>query len=410
MTSGASRVLYVLSALVFAGCGRIGVDYVPHASPKAGTSAVERDASMPDAATPEPTDAASEAGSDANAPDASAPDAESPDADSPDASAPQDAGATDASVADCRLTVSGTDVAYRIGELAMLQGTHMLTLVGTGLCAAPAGCTLNHGSDVAQASCAISRCQMWESIDAGGGWLSLRNANSGACLYIPDTADGTSAITWECAVSNKTRWHVACAGGDTWYLISEHSGKPLAGDGTTAPGAGIVQSGQTPSTAHRFRITSNPAAFDVVMRNAETDASSTWRYTTTAPAPSWSQSSYDDSGWSMGPGAFGDTARGFTAARTSWTSSDIWLRRSFVLSRIPATLTANVFHDENVEIYVNGVSAATLSGWSQGYRAVDLPSAVMSALVVGTNTIAVHCRNTSAPQFIDVGLVTYTWQ
>jgi hypothetical protein len=151
-------------------------------------------------------------------------------------------------------------------------------------------------------------------------------------------------------------------------------------------------------------------AFNVVIASAETDANAVWRYTFSTPTVSWNQPSFDDSGWSSGPGGFGDTDRDYTRARTAWTGSDIWLRRSFSLSSIPSALTVKVYHGEGVDVFINGMVVASVTPWSHGYESFDVPASVISSPVVGSNTIAVHCRNTTDPQFIDVGLVTYTWQ
>jgi hypothetical protein len=182
---------------------------------------------------------------------------------------------------------------------------------------------------------------------------------------------------------------------------------PIGGDGSTAQDAGIVQGGSGATAQQRWRITPTTNPFTVVMANAESDANALWRYTATAPAASWNQRTFDDSSWAQGAGAFGDGDRAFTVSRTSWTSGDIWLRRAFSLSSVPSALSLKIFHDEQAEVYVNGVVVAMLTGWSQGYQTIDLPASALSALTVGSNTIAVHCRNTSPPQIIDVGLGRY---
>jgi hypothetical protein len=86
------------------------------------------------------------------------------------------------------------------------------------------------------------------------------------------------------------------------------------------------------------------------------------------------------------------------------------LRRNFTLSSLPPSLSVKVFHDESVEVFINGMVVAMIGNWTSGYRNVDVPASVLSSLVVGTNTVAVHCHNTSPPQFVDLGLVTYTWR
>ncbi|MES1180294.1 MAG: glycoside hydrolase family 2, partial [Verrucomicrobiota bacterium] len=89
-----------------------------------------------------------------------------------------------------------------------------------------------------------------------------------------------------------------------------------------------------------------------------------------------------------------------------WTTSDIWLRREVELpAELPARLAFDVFHDEDAEIYVNGVLAATTKGYNTGYEQIPLNEAGRAALKSGKNIIAVHCHQTTGGQYIDVGIV-----
>ena len=131
----------------------------------------------------------------------------------------------------------------------------------------------------------------------------------------------------------------------------------------------------------------------------------TWKYTTTAPASDWFTSAFSDTAWSSGLGAFGTIGN----RRTTWNTPDIWLRRTFnpgslTPSQLP-NLRFSVFHDENTEIYINGVLAATISGYNSNYALFSLTTAGQNAILPNaTNVLAVHCRQTSGGQFIDVGL------
>jgi hypothetical protein len=250
---------------------------------------------------------------------------------------------------------------------------------------------------------------MWESLDAGGGSYYLRNAKNGLCMYVADASDGTRLTDHECSGSDLMRWQAVCTGSNSWQLVNRASNLRLQASGTSANST-VIQSAQAANAAQRWTIRSNASAYDVVMTTGENSEGALWRYTSSAPGGSWMQTSFNDGSWSTGPGAFGSQARGFTPIRTNWTSSDIWLRRDFSLSTIPTSLTIKMFHDEAAEVYINGNLVVQLNRGSSGYEAVDVPSVVLGSLLVGSNLIAVHSQNNSAPQFIDVGLFNYTWR
>ena len=102
-----------------------------------------------------------------------------------------------------------------------------------------------------------------------------------------------------------------------------------------------------------------PLATTDVVPTSQT-APQTWRYTLTAPASTWTGAGFDDGGWQSGAGLFG---RKLPQARTQWTGDDIWMRKSFVLPAgvDPAQLRIKLFHNGNVDVYLNGERAA----WEQ---------------------------------------------
>lgn len=64
------------------------------------------------------------------------------------------------------------------------------------------------------------------------------------------------------------------------------------------------------------------------------------------------------------------------------------------------------FHcDEDGEVFINGVPAATLPGYTTDYVEVPISAAARAALTAGTNLIAVRAKNAGGGQYIDVGLV-----
>jgi hypothetical protein len=162
--------------------------------------------------------------------------------------------------------------------------------------------------------------------------------------------------------------------------------------------------------------------------------SATWRYTTTKPADDWLMPGFDDtpatgsagipagesarveknagidagapSIWKQGQSGFGTRGTPGAVIGTVWNTREIWLRREI---EIPADKLANVqlwlHHDEDAEIYINGVLVLRTRGFVTGYDAIPLNAAGKTALKPGKNLIAVHCRQTGGGQYIDVGLV-----
>ncbi len=133
-----------------------------------------------------------------------------------------------------------------------------------------------------------------------------------------------------------------------------------------------------------------------------------WRYTRSMPTGDWTQSTYDDHEWKVGPAGFGTVGTPGSVVRTDWNSSDIWLRREFTSPHSIAEST-NAFlrlhHDEDVEVYINGVLAVRAGRWTSGYVDVPMEAAAKTAIRKGTNNLAVHCHQNSGGQYVDVGII-----
>ena len=132
-----------------------------------------------------------------------------------------------------------------------------------------------------------------------------------------------------------------------------------------------------------------------------------WQYTTTTPAANWMSSSFNDSSWNSGSGAFGTANTPGISPNTTWNTSDIWLRRTFTM---PAGTFNNLkfllYHDEDIQVYVNGVLAYSAAGYITSYQTVDINPAALALLTPGaTINLAVHCHQTTGGQGVDVGLV-----
>lgn len=130
-----------------------------------------------------------------------------------------------------------------------------------------------------------------------------------------------------------------------------------------------------------------------------------WRFTTARPADDWAAPDFDDSAWDTGPGAFSERVRRTGPRRSLWNASDIWVRQEFSLASVPhGRLKVLLQHDDDAEVYVNGVRALVAEGANGGYDEFDAEAAAARALRQGRNVIAVHCRNTGGVQYLDAGL------
>lgn len=131
-----------------------------------------------------------------------------------------------------------------------------------------------------------------------------------------------------------------------------------------------------------------------------------WQYTLQKPEDSWCKPEFDASQWKPGFGGFGTEGTPGAIVRTEWKTPDIWLRCDVTLPDEKfMSLQFRLHHDEDAEIYINGVLAGTFTGYSTEYEEYPLTAERRSALKPGRNTIAVHCRQTGGSQYIDVGIV-----
>lgn len=136
------------------------------------------------------------------------------------------------------------------------------------------------------------------------------------------------------------------------------------------------------------------------------------RFVVSQPGGNWSAADYDDSSWSEAPGGFGSDGTPGGMIRTQWRENDIWLRREFSLPESTkldgkSQLALRIHHDEDAEVYLNGVEIANLPRWTQGYTETVVSGEASHALRPGRNVMAIHCHQNSGGQYIDAGLLEY---
>ncbi len=138
------------------------------------------------------------------------------------------------------------------------------------------------------------------------------------------------------------------------------------------------------------------------------EKSLTWRYTLEKPAENWHKPDFKDTNWKEGAGGFGTRQTPGAVVRTVWNTPNIWLRRTFELpENAPKELHLLLHHDEDAEVYLNGVLAAKVRRYVTDYEEVAIDPKALEMLHPGKNTIAVHCKQTGGGQYIDAGLGAY---
>jgi hypothetical protein len=130
-----------------------------------------------------------------------------------------------------------------------------------------------------------------------------------------------------------------------------------------------------------------------------------WHYTFEKPADDWFRPAFDASAWKTGPGGFGTEKTPGAAVGTVWDKPEIWLRREVELIDFKReNLLLAMHHDEDAEVYINGVFGAKVVKFTKDYEDCSLEPSARAALKPGKNVIAVHCKQTEGGQYIDLGL------
>jgi hypothetical protein len=141
----------------------------------------------------------------------------------------------------------------------------------------------------------------------------------------------------------------------------------------------------------------------ILLQNA-TGKGTQWNYLERLPPAEWIEVGYNDQDWKSGLSGFGTKGTPGSHVRTVWKSKDLWLRTTFRLAAIPKTLRMTLHHDEDVKVYLNGKLVFQKAGHVSRYQTHDITRESADVLQTGKNVIAVHCRQTTGGQYIDLGL------
>jgi hypothetical protein len=129
-----------------------------------------------------------------------------------------------------------------------------------------------------------------------------------------------------------------------------------------------------------------------------------WHYTTGQPGKGWFARSFDEKNWKEAFGGFGTEDTPGLRLKTRWKTADIWLRGEVTIPEGKYNdLQILLFHDEDAEIYINGVLASKVKGFNTDYE--PLPVGRRAALKPGKALFAVHCHQTEGGQGIDLGII-----
>ncbi len=164
----------------------------------------------------------------------------------------------------------------------------------------------------------------------------------------------------------------------------------------TPPALNVTWSGP----GFKDRPLSGGAAGGVLVADSRNQGQ-TWRYTLTAPRGPWLRPDYNDAAWKEGQGGFGTRGTPGSAVRTVWRGKDIWLRKTFTVAGAPSSLTLDLHHDDDVEVYLNSTKVYEARGYLVDYKRITLPA---DAVKPGDNVLAIHCRQIGGGQYIDAGL------
>lgn len=152
-------------------------------------------------------------------------------------------------------------------------------------------------------------------------------------------------------------------------------------------------------TVYRF-MGKEPVEYKTVLAAAD-EKNYTCKFTETDPGNGWDNPQFNDSSWKTGTAPFSDDK---TAAKTVWTSRNLWVRRTFTINDLNFNkLTLRLHHDDEAEVYLNGEKISEQNAANGDLQYITLSQAAISKLKKGENVLALHCTNTGGGAWLDAG-------